>query len=61
MVEEGADHERLVQPVVELGEELRLGYRIKIIPGSRNNIKITTKDDLLIAETLIKNKQYDEN
>ncbi len=39
----------------------RLGYRIKIIPGSRNNIKITTKDDLLIAETLIKNKQYDEN
>lgn len=33
----------------------RLGYRVKIIEGSYENIKITTAEDLLIGETIIKN------
>ncbi|MFH0728351.1 MAG: 2-C-methyl-D-erythritol 4-phosphate cytidylyltransferase [Pseudomonadota bacterium] len=34
--------------------EKTLGGRIKIIPGSRNNIKITTPEDLLLARFLLK-------
>jgi 2-C-methyl-D-erythritol 4-phosphate cytidylyltransferase len=34
--------------------EKTLGARIKIIRGSRNNIKITTPEDLLFAEALLK-------
>jgi 2-C-methyl-D-erythritol 4-phosphate cytidylyltransferase len=34
--------------------EKTLGTPIKIIPGSRNNIKITTPEDLLLAEALFK-------
>lgn len=33
----------------------RLGKKVKIIPGSDNNLKITTLTDLLIAEQIIKN------
>jgi 2-C-methyl-D-erythritol 4-phosphate cytidylyltransferase len=33
--------------------ERTLGTRIKIIPGSRNNIKITTPEDLLLAKFLL--------
>jgi len=32
----------------------QLGQRVAIFPGSYTNIKITTQEDLLIAETLIK-------
>lgn len=32
----------------------RLGYRVKIIEGKYENIKITTTDDLLIGETIVK-------
>ncbi|MCX7747851.1 MAG: 2-C-methyl-D-erythritol 4-phosphate cytidylyltransferase [Clostridia bacterium] len=32
----------------------RLGYRLKIAEGSYNNIKITTKEDLLLAELICK-------
>jgi 2-C-methyl-D-erythritol 4-phosphate cytidylyltransferase len=32
----------------------QLGHRVAIFPGSYTNIKITTQEDLLIAETLIK-------
>ena len=32
----------------------RIGVRVKIIPGSYDNIKITTKDDLLFAEEFMK-------
>jgi 2-C-methyl-D-erythritol 4-phosphate cytidylyltransferase len=31
----------------------RLGYRVAIFPGSYTNIKITTQDDLLIANALL--------
>lgn len=31
----------------------RLGHRVSIFPGSYNNIKITTPDDLLLAEELL--------
>jgi 2-C-methyl-D-erythritol 4-phosphate cytidylyltransferase len=31
----------------------RLGHRVSIFPGSYNNIKITTQDDLLLAEELV--------
>ncbi|PKN76873.1 MAG: bifunctional 2-C-methyl-D-erythritol 4-phosphate cytidylyltransferase/2-C-methyl-D-erythritol 2,4-cyclodiphosphate synthase [Deltaproteobacteria bacterium HGW-Deltaproteobacteria-10] len=34
----------------------RIGVRVKIIAGSYENIKITTQEDLIIAEALLKNK-----
>jgi 2-C-methyl-D-erythritol 4-phosphate cytidylyltransferase len=36
----------------------RLGYRVAIFPGSYTNLKITTQEDLLIAETLIEGQTY---
>ena len=35
----------------------RYGGKIKVVPGSYRNIKVTTPEDLDIAEFLIKNKQ----
>lgn len=37
----------------------RIGVKVKIISGSYNNIKITTKDDILLAEVLIKKLKAD--
>ena len=34
----------------------RIGVRVKMIAGSYENIKITTPEDLIIAEALLKNK-----
>ncbi|MBI5639252.1 MAG: 2-C-methyl-D-erythritol 4-phosphate cytidylyltransferase, partial [Nitrospirae bacterium] len=34
----------------------RYGGRIKIVPGSYTNIKITTPEDLMIAEVLLKSR-----
>ena len=31
----------------------RLGYKVKIIPGTQSNIKITTPEDLLIGEAIL--------
>jgi 2-C-methyl-D-erythritol 4-phosphate cytidylyltransferase len=31
----------------------RLGYPIRVIPGSPRNLKITTPEDLLVAEALL--------
>lgn len=36
----------------------RLGHRVAIFPGSYTNLKITTQEDLLIAEALIKGSQH---
>lgn len=36
----------------------RIGYNVKIIMGSYENIKITTPEDLMIAESLLKDKDY---
>jgi 2-C-methyl-D-erythritol 4-phosphate cytidylyltransferase len=33
-----------------------LGYKVKVYPGSDTNIKVTTPEDLLIAEAFLKNK-----
>jgi 2-C-methyl-D-erythritol 4-phosphate cytidylyltransferase len=33
----------------------RLGYKVKIFPGSPANIKVTTPDDIAIAEAIMKN------
>ncbi len=33
----------------------RLGYKVKIFPGSPANIKVTTPDDIAIAEAILKN------
>ena len=33
-----------------------IGKRVKIVPGSERNIKVTTPEDLTIAESLLKNK-----
>lgn len=32
----------------------RLGHRVVIVPGSRRNLKITTAEDLLIAEAILR-------
>jgi 2-C-methyl-D-erythritol 4-phosphate cytidylyltransferase/2-C-methyl-D-erythritol 2,4-cyclodiphosphate synthase len=37
----------------------RIGGKVKMIAGSYENIKITTSDDLIIAEAFIKNKAGD--
>lgn len=36
----------------------RLGHRVAVFPGAYTNLKITTQEDLLIAETLIKGCFY---
>ncbi len=38
----------------------RIGVRVKMIAGSYENIKITTPEDLIIAEALLKNKSGGE-
>jgi 2-C-methyl-D-erythritol 4-phosphate cytidylyltransferase len=35
----------------------KAGFRVKLFPGARDNIKITTADDLAVAEVLLKNKR----
>ncbi|HEU5230515.1 MAG TPA: 2-C-methyl-D-erythritol 4-phosphate cytidylyltransferase [Ktedonobacteraceae bacterium] len=35
----------------------RLGHRVAVFPGSYSNIKITTQEDLLIAEALLRGQQ----
>ena len=39
----------------------RLGINVKMIRGSYDNIKITTKDDILLAEILIKKLKSESN
>ena len=34
-----------------------LGYMVKVYPGSDTNIKVTTPEDLLLAEAFLKNKE----
>jgi 2-C-methyl-D-erythritol 4-phosphate cytidylyltransferase len=36
----------------------RLGYKVKLYPGSYDNIKVTTPDDLALAEAIL--KKYDK-
>ncbi len=36
------------------------GHPVKIVPGSYRNIKITTHDDLLIAEAFLQDEQPQE-
>ena len=36
----------------------RLGHRVKIVEGSYENIKITTKEDLILAESILKIKNF---
>jgi 2-C-methyl-D-erythritol 4-phosphate cytidylyltransferase len=35
----------------------KAGFKVKLFPGARDNIKITTADDLAVAEVLLKNKR----
>ena len=32
----------------------RAGYRVAVVPGDRRNLKITTREDLLAAEALLR-------
>jgi len=32
----------------------RLGYKVKVYPGSVANIKVTTPDDLILAEAILR-------
>ncbi|MCK5654427.1 MAG: 2-C-methyl-D-erythritol 4-phosphate cytidylyltransferase, partial [Dehalococcoidia bacterium] len=34
-----------------------LGYKVKVYPGSDTNIKVTTPEDLYLAEAFLKNKE----
>jgi 2-C-methyl-D-erythritol 4-phosphate cytidylyltransferase len=34
-----------------------LGCKVKVYLGSYENIKVTTKDDLALAETILKNRR----
>jgi len=34
-----------------------LGYKVKVYPGSDANIKVTTPDDLLLAEAILKSRE----
>ena len=36
----------------------RIGFGVTVIPGSYDNIKITTEDDLLMAETLMRKEEW---
>jgi len=38
----------------------RLGYQVAVFPGSYRNIKITTEEDLLVAEAFIKAEQEEQ-
>jgi len=35
----------------------QLGYRVKVYPGSDSNIKVTTPEDLSLAETILKSRE----
>jgi len=35
----------------------RLGYKVKLYMGSYNNIKVTTPEDLALAELIIRDRQ----
>lgn len=35
----------------------RLGYRVKVYPGSDSNIKVTTPEDLALAEAILRGKE----
>lgn len=39
----------------------RLGYKVKLSMGSYANIKITTPEDLVLAEAIVKDKQSNES
>ncbi|MBN1875633.1 MAG: 2-C-methyl-D-erythritol 4-phosphate cytidylyltransferase [Anaerolineae bacterium] len=47
-----------VQSTDDTGLVTRLGGRVKITPGSYANIKITTSEDLVIAEVLLRKGNY---
>jgi 2-C-methyl-D-erythritol 4-phosphate cytidylyltransferase len=34
-----------------------LGYRVKVYPGSDTNIKVTTPEDLYVAEAFFRSKE----
>jgi 2-C-methyl-D-erythritol 4-phosphate cytidylyltransferase len=34
----------------------RLGFKIKLVPGDYSNIKITTQEDIVIAEAIVRNQ-----
>lgn len=36
----------------------RIGYNVKMVMGSYENIKITTPEDLIVAESFLKDKDY---
>ncbi len=38
----------------------RMGVKVRMITGSHENIKITTQEDLMIAEALVKNKSKEK-
>ncbi|MBA7614275.1 2-C-methyl-D-erythritol 4-phosphate cytidylyltransferase [subsurface metagenome] len=35
----------------------QLGYQVKVYPGSNSNIKVTTPEDLSLAETILKSRE----
>ncbi len=45
------------EPTDDAAMAEKLGYKVKILPGSYENIKITTPIDLLLAKLLLKNNK----
>lgn len=54
-------HERLAETEREFSDDCGLveycGYRVKLIPGSYENLKLTTPEDLPLAETILRRRQ----
>ena len=47
-------HERCLGPFTDDASMVEsLGYEVKIFPGSRTNIKVTTREDLVLVEALL--------
>ncbi len=51
-------YDALIEEGVEVTDDAqaveRLGYPVEIVPGSQTNIKITTPEDLILAEALLR-------
>ena len=39
----------------------RLGYKVKLYPGNYNNIKVTTSEDMALAEVIIRDGEFNED
>ncbi len=49
--------DRITEPITDDAQLVeQLGHKVKMVPGLRTNIKITTRDDLALADLILRNK-----